>query len=72
MVVVCIIFGVLIAVCVVTIAALLRAKDGFEDAGGFHEVAPAVTGKPAVVSRQIQVQVPERTPVPAGFELAAE
>jgi hypothetical protein len=72
MVVVCIIFGVLIAVCVVTIAALLRAKDGFEDSAGIHEVAYPPSPKAAVVGRQIKINAPSREHVAAAFEMAAE
>ena len=70
MVVVCIIFGVLIAVCVVTILALLRANDGFEDAAGFHEVQ-SPESKAGVVSRQIKIQVPQES-IAANLELAAD
>lgn len=72
MVVVCIIFGVLVTVCVVTVAALFSAKDGFEDSAGFHEAPALPGGKAAVVSRQIQVQVPAQRPVAAGLELASD
>ncbi len=71
MVVVCIIFGVLIAVCLVTIFALLRANDGFEDAAGFHEIASPAESKAVVISRQIKIQVPQE-PVSAELELAAD
>lgn len=70
---VCITFVMLLLVCVVAVCVQF-AKDGFEDAEGFHFADPLPlrgTG-PAVVNREMKISAPSSQPVSASLKLAAE
>jgi len=70
---VCITFVMLVLVCVVVVCVEF-AKDGYEDADGFH-FAESARGRGSgsrVVNREMNVNVPPGRPVAASLELAAE
>ena len=72
-VLVCATFLMLVLVCVVAVCVNF-AKDGFEDAEGFHPAATEPLGQPrsGVFNREMKVSVPPAQPASASLELAAE
>lgn len=69
---VCITFVMLVLVSVVAVCVNF-AKDGFEDAEGFHftETSTLEGAGPGVVNREMKIGVPKAQPA-APLELAAE
>jgi len=70
---VCITFVMLALVCVVAVCVNF-AKDGFEDAEGFHlvESSSSGDGRSAAVNRRRKINVPPAETASASLELAAE